>query len=64
MPRQPSCTAAGQAGCCHQGAAFLPIPQQAGGGLQTELVEVDNGGAEELNFILGGRLPGWGLHLR
>lgn len=27
--------------------------QAASGGLQMEMVEVDNGGAEELNFILG-----------
>lgn len=33
--------------------------QAASGGLQMELVEVDNGGAEELNFILGAQcVPG------
>lgn len=32
----------------------LAHTQAATGGLQMELVEVDNGGAEELNFILGG----------
>lgn len=32
---------------------FALVPSQAASGFETELVEIDNGGKEELNFILG-----------